>query len=153
VASHPTATGTAITWLRTFLPAVASNLPDISTWPIVIQAGNTLIRGFVTVPAVAGGAGRDTPLRVPVFGVEAWAGVPSSDVPQYGAAEQLAEVIVAEIYNDDAYPRLLTQRAGYNAALVQSARLLTEPRRLDDPDTGYARYVMDLELAWVEVPA
>jgi hypothetical protein len=146
---HPTATGTVITWLATFMPAVAQNLPKVSSWPVLSDT----VRGFVTVPAVVGGSGRDTPLRVPVMQVECWGAAIDSDRPHYGAAEQLAEDVVFEVYNDAAYPRTVTQRTGYNAALIQSARLITEPRRLDDPDTGYARYVLDVELAWVEVRA
>jgi hypothetical protein len=150
MAEHPTATGTAITWLATFSPAVASNLPEnASTWPVL--SGN--VHGFVTVPTVVGGNIHYAGTRVPVLQVEVWAAVPSSDRPQYGAAEQLAEDIVAaaNALNTGA-PIYVRQRAGYARALVQCVPMMTEPRRLDDPETGYARYLMDLALAWVEAP-
>jgi hypothetical protein len=147
---HPTATGTMIAWLSASVPAVASNLPEISSWPVL---GGT-VRGFVTVPAVVGGTVHYAGVRVPVLQVEAWAAVPTSDRPQYGAAEQLAEDVLAAAaaLNDGGPGVLVRQRAGYNQALVQAVAMATEPRRLDDPDTGYARYLMDLALAWVEVP-
>jgi hypothetical protein len=147
---HPTATGTMITWLATVVPAVASNLPEITSWPVL----SGTVRGFVTVPTVAGGTVDYAGTRVPVLQVEAWAAVPSSDRPQYGAAEQLAEDIVTAVnaLNGGGPAVLVRQRAGYNQALVQCAPMMTEPRRLDDPETGYARYLMDLSLAWVEVP-
>lgn len=147
---HPTATGTMIAWLGTFAPAVASNLPEITSWPVL----SGTVRGFVTVPTVAGGTVHYAGVRVPVLQVETWAGVPSSDRPQYGAAEQLAEDIVAaaNALNGTGSSVLVRQRAGYSQAMIQSVPFMTEPRRLDDPDTGYARYLMDLALAWVEVP-
>ena len=146
---HPTATGTMITWLGTFVPAVASNLPAVGQWPVL----SSPVRGFVTVPTVVGGTVDYAGTRVPVLQVETWAAVPSSDQPQYGAAEQLAEDIVAaaNALNQGA-PIYVRQRAGYLRSLVHCVPFMTEPRRLDDPDTGYARYLMDLSLAWVEVP-
>jgi hypothetical protein len=149
MAEHPTATGTMITWLGTFVPAVASNLPEIASWPVLTAP----VRGFVTVPTVVGGNPHYAGPRSPVLQVETWAAVPSSDRPQYGAAEQLAEDIVAAVNALNTGASVpVRQRAGYARALVQCAPMMTEPRRLDDPDTGYARYLMDLSLAWVEVP-
>lgn len=149
MAEHPTATGTLITWLSDVVPAVASNLPAIDSWPVLTAP----VRGFVTVPTVVGGSLDYAGTRVPVLQVEAWAAVPSSDRPQYGAAEQLAEDIVAAAHAlNDGASVLVRQRAGYAQALVQCVPMMTEPRRLDDPETGYARYLMDLCLAWVEVP-
>lgn len=145
---RPTPMGTAIAWLSTFMPAVASNLPALDSWPVL----SAPVRTFTVVPMVVGGSSLDTPLRVPIVQVETWAAVPGSDKLQLGAAEQQAEEIVTRIYADPFVPVLVRQRTGYDQALVQSARLLTEPRRLDDPDTGYARFVMDMELAWVRVP-
>jgi hypothetical protein len=153
MAEHPTATGTMITWLQGFMPAgaVASNLPKIDSWPVL----SGTVRGFVTVPLVAGGTVHYAGVRVPVLQVETWAAIPGSDKPQYGAAEQLAEDIVsaAGSLNSGGSSVRVLQRAGYNEALIHAVASLTEPRRLDDPDTGYARYLMDLSLAWVEVPA
>ena len=150
MAEHPTATGTMIKWLTPYVPAVASNLPALSSWPVL--SGN--VRGFVTIPLVAGGTVHYYGTRVPVLQVETWAAVLSSDQPQYGAAEQIAEDIVAAVndLNASGSPVLVRQRTGYAQALVQCAPMMTEPRRLDDPETGYARYLMDLALAWVEVP-
>ncbi|HET9234928.1 MAG TPA: hypothetical protein VFP10_12375 [Candidatus Eisenbacteria bacterium] len=150
MAEHPTATGTMITWLSGVVPAVASNLPALDSWPVL----SGTVRGFVTVPTVAGGTVEYAGLRVPVLQVETWAAVPSSDRPQYGAAEQLAEDIVAAVnaLNATPAPVLVRQRVNYLRAMIQCAPFMTEPRRLDDPDTGYARFLMDLALAWTEVP-
>jgi hypothetical protein len=139
-----------ITWLGTFVPAVASNLPKLDSWPVL----SGTVRGFVTVPTVAGGTVHHAGVRVPVLQVETWAAILSSDAPQYGAAEQLAEDIVAaaNALNASGSSVLVRQRTGYNQAMIQCVPFMTEPRRLDDPDTGYARFLMDLALGWVEVP-
>jgi hypothetical protein len=146
---HPTAEGVAVAYLDTMISVgVATSLPALSAWPIF--AGTT--RGFVVVDGVAGGSGRDTALRVPVLGVSSWAAVLDSDRPQWGAANALAEDIVAAVHADSSRPVFVRQGAAYNQALVQDMQLLAEPRRLDDPDTGRARFTLDVVLAWVEVP-
>ena len=147
----PTAEGVAVAYLRTIKAPnmVATTLPALSSWPVVTSN----VRGFVVVDGVVGGSGRDTALRVPVMGVSSWAAVPDSDQPQWGAANSIAEDIVAAIYNEASRPVLVQQGASYDQALIQSMTLLAEPRRLEDPDTGRARFVMDLVIAWTRVPA
>jgi hypothetical protein len=145
----PTAEGVAVAYLDTIVPVgVATTLPALSSWPV--YSGTT--RGFVVVDGVVGGSGRDTPLRVPVLSVSTWAAVLDSDRPQWGAASALAEDIVHAVWNEDIRPLLVRQRDTYDQALVQDMSLPGEPRRTDDPDTGRARYVMEIILGWTRVP-
>lgn len=147
----PTAEGVAVAYMRVIKAPnmVATTLPVLSSWPVITGT----VRGFVTVDGVVGGSGRDTPLRVPVMGVSTWAAVPDSDQPQWGAANSIAEDIVSAVYAESSRPVLVRQGTSYDQALVQSMSMLAEPRRLQDPDTGRARFVMDLVIAWTRVPA
>lgn len=147
---HPSAEGVAVAYLDMIIGvSVATSLPALTSWPVF--AGTT--RGFVVVDGVVGGSGRDTALRVPVLGVSTWAAVPDSDRPQWGAANAIAEDIVAAVFADRSRPVRVRQGAAYNEAIVQDMQLMAEPRRLFDEDSGRARFTLDITLGWVEVPA
>jgi hypothetical protein len=143
-----TAEGVAAAWAGTLaLPAVATTLPELGSWPVL--AGT--VRGFVVIDGVVGGTPRDTALRSPVIGISTWAAVPDSDRPQWGAANDLAEVILRETYRHPFVPVTVRQSPKHRYAIVHSVRVLSEPRRVPDPDEGRAHYVLDASIFWTEV--
>lgn len=113
--------------------------------------------GFVTYAVIGGALGRDVPMRAPVFQVDCWAVSPSSGKPPWGKANQLAEHIAADCYarpgNAPQGRRRVALGANYLEALVHAAQVRTEPRRLRSDDGSYARYQMDVQLWFTEVPA
>ena len=142
----PTNEGVAVAWLRG-LPGnigAATTLPrDVTSW----AAG-----GFVTV-AVIGGTARDTNLRSPVLSLDFWAVAPDSDRPPWGKANGLAEFVRDMTYQEDMFPVTVVPEPGdYLHALVQSASLVSpDPRRVPDPDTSRAHYVLEAALHWTVI--
>jgi hypothetical protein len=116
--------------------------------------------GFVTVTAGVGGSapGLDTPIRGPVFQIDCWAVSPSSSKAPWGRANQLAELIVADCYASNANPDLRAGRrrvvlgGDFRDAVVHTAAVVGEPRRMREDDASFARYSMDLQLWWTEIP-
>lgn len=149
--NHPESEMVAVSWLRAALSpftGVATSLPVLASWPVL---GGT-VRAFCVVDSVVGGQTGGTAYRQPVMSVSTWAAVPDSDNPQWGAAGQLMARIVDRVLTDWTAPALAW--SGYNSARVSSSWLVSpEPRRIPDQDSGRAHYVLDLGLAWTEVPA
>lgn len=141
----PTTERVAVAWLSAALsgPSVGLELPgDPSTW---------LDEGFVQVQALPGGsADVDTPeRRRPVVQVDLWAAGGSSSIsPRWNLAGQLAEAlrVATETQN---YGATVALPGDYDDARVQAVYFLTEPRRIPDDPSGYARMTVDLALDWV----
>lgn len=140
----------AVAWLKGIpgIPAgaVGTTLPaDTSAW----------LDGFLQVSVVGGSPHRDVPQHQPVVQVDCWAANPSGARPPWGKANQLAERITAHCYGNvnDALPvqRVVTLPDGYQPARVQSAYVVTEPRRIPADEARFARYSLDLQLFWVAV--
>jgi hypothetical protein len=138
----------AVKWLSS-LPGlttsmVATTLPrDTSSW-----AAN----GFVQVGAVSGGAPEPyTGLRQPVISVHTWAVKPGTEKPPWGIAAQLFEYIIAACVINYGIQQVFTPRTGYSQALVHSAVIVSEPRRLPGDPTAYAHYQGDLLLNWASL--
>lgn len=147
----PTTEGVAVAWLRTLpeIPAgVATTLPATREGQVPTWAEH----GFITI-SVVGGTVRDTNLRMPVVSVDAWAVAPNSDRPPWGKANGLTELVRDACYREDRFPVQVVPSPGdYLPALVQSASLVTsESRRVPDPDTSRAHYVLDVALYWTVV--
>jgi hypothetical protein len=145
---HPTSEAVAVAWLSTWFPVgVATSLPKPGTWSTLSGS----IQGFATVSIVggriAGGFG-----RMPVVSLGTWAAVPGSDNPQWGAASQLAEKIVRLAQTPTFDPVFVRQRAGYERALVHSISLVSEPRRIPDPDASAAHFETEFVLVWTAEP-
>lgn len=153
---HATSELVALAWLRGVPgldPAdVGDTLPeDNTTWSAC---------GFTQLVAVVGGTpGMYVPERTPVVQVDFWATNPGSPLPPWGKARQLAEAVIADTYLPTAGlgtggTRDVTalMPSGFRGAVVQSAYVVTEPRRLPGDAGAYARLTMDLALAWVELP-
>lgn len=146
---HPDSESVAVAWLSLALPVgVATTLPKLASW----STYQGTIKGFATV-TIVGGRTFESGLRAPIVSVGTWAGVDASDNPQWGAANQLASLVVASCFEDGRTPAVSVRKtAKYRAASVRSVRLNAEPRRVPDPDTSVAHLETELELFWTEVP-
>lgn len=117
--------------------------------------------GFVTIGVVGGTPAAEVPQAVPVLSVNCWAvnakcagiGQPInvSSRPPWGRASQLAEQIRHAAYAlDKGLGRTVSMPVpGFAVAGVQSALLLTEPRRVPADLAGFARYQFEMQLTWV----
>ncbi len=125
---------------------VATTLPDDNTtWAT---------SGFIQVgPVVGGQPDMYYARRAPVIQVSCWANNPSSNQVPWGKANYLAELITNFMYDFSGMKAELTLPGIYASARVNSARLLTEFRRVPDTEGDYARYDADLEVAWVQTEA
>jgi hypothetical protein len=135
----------AIAWLKGIVgDRVATMLPkDNTSWAA---------SGFCVTSTVGGAANQYMPLREPVVAVDCWAVNPDSQKPPWGKAADLAEQIQAGCYTNTTIPRLLTLPGQYSRARVLSAYTVSEPRRVPDDASSYARYTLSLALHWTEVP-
>lgn len=143
----PTSDLVAVAWLDAIdgLSAgqVGTALPkDPATW---------LDAGFVQAQALPGGAADvDVPQwRRPVIQLDFWAAGGSSSIsPRWNLAARLVEVVRAAT-ESQAYGAAVAMPSGYLGARVQAAYFVTEPRRILDDPSGYARFTTDLALDWV----
>lgn len=121
---------------------VAATLPkDTSAWAAT---------GFVTVRATGGSPGIYVPMRSPVVTVDCWAVKPGSVKPPWFQANYLAELIDVGCRAVTA-ARAVTLPTDYPAARVHSAYLVSEPRRAYGDQGDYARYTVDMALAWTDL--
>lgn len=132
-----------------------SSLANISSSIVKTQlpADNTTwaASGFVHVVGVVGGASDPyVPVKNPVVQVDTYAVNPNTDNPDWGQASTLAEYIRAGTYLLEKTHVSLTTRSGFDNAQVLQATC-TEPRRIPNDPSGYARYTMDVNLTWVTI--
>ncbi|MEU1787113.1 hypothetical protein ABZ553_14810 [Streptomyces sparsogenes] len=122
---------------------VATTLPkDVSTWAT---------NGFVQVPMAVGGSPQlHYALREPVVQVETFAVNPNSGRPPWGKAASLFELLVDATFDEARMQRTLTLPSDLQAC-VMTAHFLTEPRRMPNDDSSYARYAADLQLHWISL--
>ncbi len=146
---HADSESVAVAWLSAVLPVgAATSLPKPGSWSVF----SGTVQGFATV-SIVGGATQDYGLRRPILSVGTWAAVPGSDNPQWGAAAQLAEIVVAECLSLIPSVREVRKSPKYVPVLVQSVRLNAEPRRIPDPDASAAHFETEVEMMWTEVPS
>lgn len=108
--------------------------------------------GFVQLSVVGGSADMNVRRRgAPVFAVDCWAAVKNSRLPVWGIANQLCEQIRDAVFAAHVTPILVTLPSGYAPAAVQSAVMQTEPMRMQDDPSSYARYRFHLQMWWTEV--
>jgi hypothetical protein len=147
--NHPNGELVAQAWLAAYAgfdPAqVAGTLPVPEKW-----VGN----GFVQVRSLAPG-GVDSTLperRVTVLQVDLWGTRSVRDTfrPLWGVAMDLAECLrVATFPGVQGYGKTLTMPVpDYLPARALSAVLLSEPARVEDDPSGYARMTTNLSLTW-----
>lgn len=151
---RPTNELVAVAWLVAYVPEftadmVGPSLPkDTTKWAA---------SGFVQVSAIPSGTPDiDIPLRRPRLQIDSWATAnqganATSSKPPWNLAAQLIEAI--RIATEDAqtgrYGKTIPVKANYLDARVQAAYLLTEPTRVLDDPSGYARFTTDLAIDWV----
>lgn len=142
----------SVAWLSS-LPGlnsdmVATDLPENSNLSGATSA-------FVTVHTVGGTPDMYVPERQPVIQIDAW-GFPansSSRKPPWGIANSVAEIIANACYNTANFNATLTLPTNYPTARVQQAHVVSEPRRIYGDKSFYARYQMDVQLYWIELPS
>lgn len=140
----------AIAWLGSIpdlsTQMVATQLPaDESTWETT---------GFITVNVVGGSPDIYLPVKNPVLQVDCYANKRSSNKPPWWRANVLAETVRYATLQRTGINRLLTISAGgatYPKAVVQTAYLVTEPRRVYHDPGDYAIYTFDLAMGWQTV--
>lgn len=145
----PNAELVAQAWLHAYagLPAeqVAGSLPKPDTWTD---------GGFVQVRALVAGPVEPTlpERRTSVLQVDTWGTRVTHDTarPLWGVAQGLAEAIRAATFRGvQAYGKpLVMPVADYLPARALSAYLTTEPVRVEDDPSGYARMTTNLSLTW-----
>lgn len=151
---RPTNELVGVAWLVAYVPEftaamVGPSLPkDTTKWDTT---------GFVQVSAIPSGNPMvDYPLRRPILQLDAWgtantSGTASSNKPPWHLVAQLLECV--RIATEDAqtgrYGKSIPVKANYLNARVQAAYLVTEPMRVNDDPSGYARFTVDLAIDWV----
>jgi hypothetical protein len=146
MAAFPTAEMVTVAYLKTVenVPAdkVATTLPaDAASWKD---------SGFVQVTSTGGSPSIDVPLYTPVLQIDCWANNTNSQKPPWGQAGSLAGAVVYGIYRAET-PALVLP-AGFHGATVHTAHVVSEPRRVPDPEAGFARYQFDISITWSVVP-
>lgn len=105
--------------------------------------------GYVQIPTTVGGSPNvDVPQRQPVMQVDCWANRPNSELAPWNRAESLASRIV-EAAQAQRGPITLTVPAGFRPVQLKSVWPRTEPRRLPNDPSRFARVSLDLEMRWV----
>lgn len=108
--------------------------------------------GFIKCgPVVGGSPEMYVPIRKPVIQLNCYAVNSNTMFPDWGKAEELANLIVEGTFDTSLLYKALTLRSGVNQALVMSAEAMTEPARLEDNPSAYASYTVDLKLTWKEI--
>lgn len=151
-ALHVTSELVACAWLKTISGITAGMVATTLPAPAADGTISWASTGFVQVAGVGGATGVDYRLRMPAIGITCHAVNQSSSKPPWGKANQLAEQIIAAAEQGSNW-RLTPDKfpGNYRGAHVQNVRC-SEPRRLSDDGGGYARYVFDIYMDWIEVP-
>jgi hypothetical protein len=108
--------------------------------------------GFITVSRSGGGADPNVPRRSPVIGVDIWCTLPGSNDPPWHMADAIGEAIWLATMARTGFNRKLAievEGIAYPSAVVQSAYMATDFRRLYSDAADYARVQGDLALSWV----
>lgn len=148
----PDAEQVGVAWAKTLgLPvgtAVATTLPEFSSWPTV--SGGS--KAFLQVYGTGGGTVGDTPLRRSVLSFDAWAAKTGSDRPPLAlASHTLADVIgQTSGYARGEFPVALTLVNGSTATVHDATPINDHPRRIPDQDTSRAHFSVDIEIMWTE---
>lgn len=127
--------------------------PDPISWGAEVQRTYRFVK---VGPIVGGGFNRDVPLRSPVVQFTLLAARPGSNQPPWEAAEEMAELVIADTYTDqngrlNAGARAVTAYLpeGYDPASVRVAAMINEPRRVPADPGSYAKYTTEIQVFWV----
>lgn len=146
----PTAPRVAVTFLRNLVPLLA---PGIATTLPKIEAFHDGM--FVTVNDLPGGAAEiDLPqLRHTVVTISTWGAFPNSDVPQWNRAAIVAELLWDALSGPQPWGGVIDLGLNYRAARVQAMFAISEPRKVEDDPSAYARYTFDAQIDWAALHA
>lgn len=123
---------------------VAASLPgDFTKW---------VDSGFVTYENMSGTPGLHLPTRNPVFRLSCWATTarPGSGAAPWGKAHDLAGQVERALQAPAVLGQIET-RANYAPAWIITAYPTTEPARVNNDPSGYARVDMSVAIKWAEV--
>ena len=155
---RPTAELVAVSWIAT-IPGIGPDIVATQVPPDANKDGTPAAwvargQGFVQVIAIGGNPDPLLPVHRTVFQVDTWAAKPGSNKPPWEIANVLAETIVFATWDRVTLSRRLDIRVKgepYPPAVVQGARVLTDPRRTWGDTGAYAHYSMDLQLQWMSL--
>lgn len=147
---HPTTPLVAAGWCQLAVSGVAAGteLPDQED-----AASYAALRadGFMRITGVGGDPGMYVPMRNPVVQVECWLAPPQGKrQASWARAEQIAARLVAATYDPALMGVLvdLSEVGDYANAWVHTVIALTEPDRVEEDESDFARVDVDLELRW-----
>lgn len=146
----PTGELVAVAYAKRALALAGLTAPVVTTLPDVAGWKDT---GAVQVDGIVGSTSRDNDLRDMVASFSGWGARPGSDKPPWGQANGLLEAVRAGAFVDlGTGMDLDLEPAGvYSPVLLQGVStqgVQAEPRRVPDPDTSRAHYVVELRLLW-----
>lgn len=143
---EPTPELVGVAWLKSAVPYLENNVATA----VPSERGAWAAKGFVTVYSLGGDAENYVPWRNSVLSVSCWAVAPNSKQPPWNKAAQLAEQIRLSVLDHATVGRPLTMpHAAYKLAVVRTAQILQQPRRIYADDADLAHYQLDLELQWI----
>jgi proteasome lid subunit RPN8/RPN11 len=135
-------------WLRGIsgLPTngIGTTLPsDNSTWSA---------SGFVQIESAGGVPALDVPVYRPLITVRCWANRSGSARPDWGKANQLAEIVKISGYGtvDSVGPaaRIVQLAPNFQNARVMAAYATTEPRRVNSDEARFAQYSLEMQFVY-----
>lgn len=153
---RPTAELVAVSWIASIEgigpDIVATQTPPDANPDNTPAEWVTRGQGFVQVTAVGGNPDPLLPVHRTVCQVDCYAVKPGSNKPPWEIANVLAETIVFATWDRIGTMRQLditVRGQQYPPAVVQGAKVLTDPRRTWADSGAYAHYSMDLWLQWI----
>lgn len=140
-------------WLQLAVPGVGvgSELPDPDEQDQAAAYEAARAAGFMRTALVGGSPDRYVPMREPVVQVECWFPPPASGrQASWARAEQLANRVLAATYDGSLMGRLidLSQVGSYAPARVHTVTALSEPDPVQEDQSDWARYDLDVSLMW-----
>lgn len=134
-------------WLQLAVPGVSAGteLPGVEDHPAMRTDG------FLRIAAAGGSPDEYVPMREPVVQVECWLAPPATGKQvSWARAEQLANRVLAATYDGALMSRLidLTSVGDYAPARVHTVTALSEPDPVEQNDTDWARFDLDLLFRW-----
>lgn len=123
---------------------VAANLPEVAAY---------VTTGFIVVDAIGNRPSFENKLRKTMVQATCWTvNAKNAQKPLWGKANELAEDVVAGLFEENG--RVLDLGGAYPRVHVMQAVLRGDPRKVPVSDgTGRARFCVEFELVWTELPS
>jgi hypothetical protein len=136
-----------VAWLAS-LPGITAAMVDPQL-PPPDSNGNLswAASGFITPYGLGGAPNIYVPVAKPVVGLKCWTVDPTTGVPPWNKAANLAETIRAGCFTNSDSQFLTIPYADWDARLI-SAYMLTEPRRAFGDLGDYACFDCEVQLHW-----